>query len=103
MILLEQNYSRLHRVKDYARIMNKSPKTLSNKFRELGQHSPSKMIQGRIITQSKRYLMHSSLNVKEIAAKLGFVDGPTFGHFFKKHVSLTPIEFRKNWFTSTVS
>jgi len=95
-ILLEKNYSKHHLVKDYARLLNKSPKTMANQFKLLGQESPSLMIQHRIVIEAKRYLLFSPLSVKEIAFKLGFKDATTFSHFFKKKVSISPSAFKRN-------
>lgn len=93
-LFLEKNYRKLHKVSDYAQLLNKSPKTLSNQFNILGLENPSKLIQQRILLEAKRYLMYSDLSIKEIAFHLGFADTGAFSHYFKNRTSLTPGQFR---------
>jgi len=80
-------------VKDYADLLNKSPKTISNQFRLLGQETPSKIIQERIVAEAKRNLLYSTNSMKEIAFKLGFENATNFFHFFKSQVGVPPSEF----------
>lgn len=94
-LLLEKNYKKNHMVQDYANLLNKSPKTIANQFKLLGQVSPSLMIQQRIIAEAKRYLLYSTLSVKEISFKLGFDDPPSFSNYFKNKTSLSPMHFKK--------
>lgn len=94
-ILLEKNYRTYHKVSDYAQLLNKSPKTIANQFKLLGQESPSMMIQERIIIEAKRYLLYSTLSIKEIAFKLGFEEAPSFSHYFKSKTSLSPNHFKE--------
>ena len=99
-ILLEKNYKELHKVSDYAKLLNKSPKTLTNQFKILQQDSPSMMIQQRIVIEAKRYLMHSPLSIKEIAFQLGFDNPSSFSNFFKKKTTLAPKKFKEIFFES---
>jgi AraC-like DNA-binding protein len=92
-ILVEKHFTEYHNVKDYADLLNKSPKTISNQFRLLGHESPSKIIQDRIIAEAKRNLLYSSNSMKEIAFKLGFENATNFSHFFKSKVGVPPSEF----------
>ena len=94
-ILLEQHYKQFHKVNDYAKLLNKSPKTLSNQFKKLGQESPSMMIQQRIIIEAKRYLLYSQLSIKEIAFKLGFEDASALSHYFKSKTGISPSHFKQ--------
>ncbi len=94
-ILLEKHYREYHQVKDYAKLLNRSPKTIANQFKILGQESPSMMIQQRLIIEAKRYLLYAELSVKEIAFKLGFEDASAFSHFFKSKTRMAPKTFRE--------
>ncbi|MEM7373054.1 MAG: AraC family transcriptional regulator [Bacteroidota bacterium] len=95
-ILLEKNYKQYHKVKEYASLLNKSPKTIANQFKILGQKSPSAMIQDRIIAEAKRYILYSSLSVKEIAYNLGFEDAPSFSNYFKSKTGISPKYFAES-------
>lgn len=56
--------------------------------------TPMTLINARLILEAKRLLAHSSLSVKEIAHDLGFSDVGYFSRFFRKHVHVSPSEFR---------
>lgn len=49
-----------------------------------------------VLTRAKVMLAHGSESVKEISYSLGFYDPQHFQRFFKQHVSVTPIQFRKD-------
>ncbi|MGB5698951.1 helix-turn-helix domain-containing protein [Muriicola sp.] len=93
-ILLEMHYKDYHKVSDYAKLLHKSPKTLSNRFSSLGLPSPREMILDRIFVEAKRYLLYTQFSIKEIASKLGFEDTSAFSHFFKNRSQSSPTNFR---------
>ena len=94
-ILVEKYFKQYHKVKDYAKLLNLSPKTISNQFRILGHDNPSIVIQQRIIIEAKRYLLYSNLSIKEIAFKLGFVDASSFSNYFKIRTEISPKKFKE--------
>lgn len=93
---VELHYKEWHKVKEYADLLNRSPKTLSNFFKQSGQPSPSEIIIRRIILEAKRLLLYTDLSVKEIAFELGFKDSSNFGKFFSKQTGSTPARFKTN-------
>ena len=92
--LVEQNFKTMHTVTEYAALLNKSPKTLSNLFGKLSDKSPLQYIQDRIILEARRILNYTDLPVSEVGDDLGFQDIQSFSRFFKKHVGLSPTNFR---------
>jgi AraC-like DNA-binding protein len=94
-ILVEQNYKREHRVSEYADMLHKSPKTLSNVFAKAGHKSPLEVIHARIAMEGKRLLSKTSKTAKEISFELGFSDQSHFSRFFKKETGVLPSEYRK--------
>ena len=74
--------------------MNISTKTLTNSIAESSRSTPLKLINERIILEATRYLLYSSLKVKEISYLLGFEDPSYFVKFFKRNTGYLPIEFR---------
>ncbi len=93
--LVEQNFKTIHTVAEYASMLNKSPKTLSNLFSKLGNKSPLKYIQDRRWLEAKRLLRFTSQTIKEIAYEIGFEDLQTFSRFFKNLEGVSPTEFRE--------
>lgn len=92
--LIEENYCRLHTVKDYASLLNVSSKTLTLYVNECSKYSPLELINNRIILEAKRLLRYSVLSVKEIAFRLGFEDPSYFAKFFKRLVKQSPADYR---------
>ena len=92
--LVEQHFRTLHSVSDYAKLLHKSPKTLSNIFSKLGDKTPLQYIQDRKILEARRLLRFSDHQVQEIAYDLGYQDVQAFSRFFKKHEGMAPSEYR---------
>lgn len=92
--LVESHFRTKHTVVDYADLLFKSPKTLSNSFKKMGVAPPLQIIQERIGLEAKRLLTHTQKDVSEIAYSLGFKDLQTFSRFFKKNVGVAPSEYR---------
>ena len=95
--LIEENYCRLHTVKDYASLLNVSSKTLTLYVNECSKYSPLELINNRIILEAKRLLRYSVLSVKEIAFRLGFEDPSYFAKFFKRLVKQSPADYRESF------
>lgn len=92
---VEGHFKKLHQVQDYAGLLNKSPKTLSNIFSKLDQKTPLQIIRERITIEAKRLILYTDKSFKEIAYELGFDDPTGFSRFFKKQSGLSPSTFRK--------
>jgi AraC family transcriptional regulator, transcriptional activator of pobA len=94
-LLVENNYRTLHQVQDYAVLLHKSPKALSNLFSTVHAVSPLQVIQDRIVLEARRMLIYSDKNFSEIAYELGFDEPTHFSRFFKKMLGKSPSEFKK--------
>ena len=92
---VDDNYTRLHTVKDYVSLLGVSKNVLIKSTRLHEQLSPLEIIDDRIIVEAKRLLACTSLRIKEISSKLGFEDPSYFNKFFKKSAKLTPADFRE--------
>lgn len=95
--ILELGFRKNWPVSRYASELNVSTKTLNNLIKSATGSTASKMINNRIILEAKRQLFHSNAFVNEIGFDLGFQDPSYFVKYFKKHVDLTPTEFRKSF------
>lgn len=92
--LVEKHFKEKHKVADYAELLFKSPKTLSNAFHLLGDKTPLQIIQERIVLEAKRFLQYTNKNIKEITYDLGFSEPAQFSRLFKKLSGLSPSEFQ---------
>lgn len=92
--LVETHFKTKHSVVEYANILNKSPKTLSNLFKKLNKRSPLQVIQDRIMLEVRRLLKHTDKPISEIGYDVGFIDVQSFSRFFKKHQGMSPSAFR---------
>lgn len=92
--LVEIHFRTKHSVAEYADLLNKSPKTLSNIFFQYNQKNPLQIIQDRILLEARRQLLYSDKIVKEIAYETGFEDIQTFSRFFKSKEGVSPKEYR---------
>ncbi len=92
--LIEAHYKEGLSVKDYASLLHISSKTLTTISKKVVNKSPSIIIAERIILQAKRLLKFTSLQISEIAFKIGFDDASYFVKFFKRHVGMSPSSYR---------
>ena len=93
--LVERHFKTHHKVAEYADLMHKSPKTISNIFSRISAKTPLKLIQERIMLEARRLLFYTEKPVKEVAHGIGFEDIQTFSRFFKHQEGVSPSEFRE--------
>jgi AraC-like DNA-binding protein len=93
-LLVEMHYKTKHSVVEYADLMHKPAKSLTNLFALHSEKTPLKVIQDRIHIEAKRQLLFTQKIVKEIAFELGFDDIQSFSRFFKNKEGLSPKDFR---------
>lgn len=93
--LVELHFKGKHQVADYAEMLSKSPKTLSNFFKKQGAPSPLNIINSRITAEAKSLLKFTDKSAEEIAQELGYKEPSHFSKFFKTHTGQTPLAFRK--------
>ena len=92
--LVEVHYKTKHSVAEYADLMNKPAKSLTNLFANHIKKTPLQIIQDRIFLEAKRILLNSEKSIKETAIELGFEDIQSFSRFFKNKQGTSPKEFR---------
>jgi AraC-like DNA-binding protein len=93
--LLEKNFLIIHKVKEYAALLNITEKHLNEVCKKFCAKTASEMIFDRLILEAKRLLHHSDLTIKEIAFQLNFTDPSHFSKFFKTHTGMATKDFRK--------
>ncbi len=93
--LLEKQFTKFHKVNEYADQLGLTPNHLSDSLKKISGKTAGELIHQRIILEAKRLLLHSSLATKEIAYQLGFNDPSYFSRFFKSNTGASPESFRK--------
>ena len=83
------------RVNWYANQMNITPKYLSESVKQVSKRPPNDWID-RFVTMEMRVLLkNSTLSIKEIADRLHFPNQSFMGKYFKEHVGMSPMKYRK--------
>lgn len=94
-VLVDTHFKEKKRVQEYADLLHRSPKTLSNLFSAYRLPSPLAVIHERVEAEAKRLLLYSTKSAKEIADILGFEDLSAFSRFFKNKTGESLTDFRK--------
>ena len=85
-----------HDVVYYADKLCITPQYLSLILKELSGKTTNVWIDEALIMESKILLKAPNTSVQEVADALRFSNQSTFGKFFKKHVGISPLEYRKS-------
>ncbi len=94
--LVEENYKKNCTVTEYADLLNISSKTLTSITKGIVGKSASQLIADRVILEAQRLLKFTTLQVGEIAYKIGFEDASYFVKYFKRHVGKSPSQYRNS-------
>lgn len=96
--LLVKECPRLHKVNEFADLLNITPQNLNIICRKQTGKSASEIITNQLLLEAKRYVLHTDNTINEIAEILLFTDASNFVKFFRKHENITPIQFRDKHF-----
>ena len=95
MLLLAENSNVNRSVKSYADELCVSPKYLTSVCRKHSDCTASELIATALIGRIKQLLLYSDLSIKEVAAEMGFDNLSFFGKYVRKHLGLSPNNYRK--------
>nr|WP_308286469.1 AraC family transcriptional regulator [Streptomyces griseorubiginosus] len=90
---LELHFRELHRVDDYAQLLDCSVRTLSRASRSATGKGAREVINERRLLEARRLLGPAGWTAHAVAAHLGFTDAANFGRFFRHHTRLTPAAY----------
>lgn len=93
-ILVEEHFKTMKSVSEYAKLLYKSPKTISNVFSKNSDLTPLEVIHERVIIEAKRMLLYTDKTTKEIGYELGYSDPAQFSKLFKKQTGRSATEFK---------
>lgn len=92
--LIEENHQENLSLSDYAGIIGVTPNHLTQTVKVLTGKTSLQIIKAKQLLEIKRLLVHTNLNVSEIANQLNFEDQSYFSKFFKRETGLTPLQYR---------
>lgn len=79
---------------EFANQLNVHVNHLNRAIKAVTHKTTSQLIAERKVQEAKILLKHSLWNISEIGYSLGFQEGTHFNSFFKKHVGISPSQFR---------
>ena len=94
--LLFEHFRVEHAVTFYADKLFITPQYLSLILKELTGMSANKWIDDALVAEAKVLLKAPQMTVQQVADQLHFSDQSTFGKFFKKHMGISPMEYRRS-------
>ncbi|WP_221801498.1 4-hydroxyphenylacetate catabolism regulatory protein HpaA [Oceanobacter mangrovi] len=92
--LLEREFRNRWPLSRYCSSIGVSESRLNHISQRVANVPPKKLIHERMLQESKRLLLHSTLSINDIGFELGFSDPSYFSRFFRKQTGLTPRDFR---------
>lgn len=94
--LVTVNYTKERSVSFYAGKLGITLQHLSNTVKQETGKTVSEIINRFVIIDAKAQLKSTNLPIQEIAYSLNFTNVSFFGKFFKRHVGISPIQYRKH-------
>lgn len=82
---------------EVARRVNMSYSWFRKMFRDYTNISPARYMQELRLQEACRLLSGTAMSIKEIAFRLNFGDASYFSNMFRRHLRMTPIEYRRRF------
>jgi AraC family transcriptional activator of pobA len=93
--LIEESYASHHLVTYYAGKIGITPAHLNVIARQTTGKSALELVHERLLLEAKRNLVYTTMTINVVSYALGFADPAYFTRFFKRHIGLSPKDFRK--------
>ncbi|MFI9387435.1 helix-turn-helix domain-containing protein [Kutzneria sp. NPDC052558] len=93
---VERDFTRTHRVADYAAELGYSVRTLTRATQAAVGCGAKRFIEERVLLEAKRLLTHTDLPAAAVGQRVGFPDATAFTKFFRQHADQTPSDFRRH-------
>lgn len=95
MEYIEQHFGDAIIVADIAKEIGTSVSYLSRIFKEYTGETIIRTINQKKVVSAKKYLKETDMKIYEVADTLGFENVTYFSRFFKKHVGMSPKEYKE--------
>ena len=99
---IEQNIFRNITLEELANICNCTPVQFARKFQVHYGMRPHAFVLSRKVERACQLLRKDRLPLKEIALLSGFADQSHLNRIFRRHMSITPAEYRKHAYRGTL-
>jgi len=93
---LESNYKKQRSMEFYANKLCLTPKYLSKLVKESSGKSASDWIDSYVVLEAKALLKSTNKTIQQISDELNFPSQSFFGKYFKRHVGVSPKEYKNN-------
>jgi AraC-like DNA-binding protein len=94
--LVTQYYATERKAQFYADKMGVSLQYLSTTVKQVTGKNILDIISYVVIMDAKSKLKSTNMTIQEISYSLNFPNASFFGKYFKRHVGMTPLEFRES-------
>ncbi len=92
--LLSQHFIEERQVSFYADKLHLTPKYFSTLIKDVSGKTAGAWINEMLVLEARVRLQNPEQSIAQIAYELNFSDPSHFGRFFKKHVGVSPLEYR---------
>lgn len=93
--MVERNYRQERRVGWYGLQLGITSKYLSEIVRQVSHRTPNDWIDNYVIMELRVQLKNTTKTIKEIAREMNFPNQSFMGKYFKYHVGMSPLMYRK--------
>ena len=93
--LIETTYPRPRSVSYYAELLNVSSKYFSSVCKQVGGQKATDIIDQYVVKDIVYLMNHTQKSIKEIACELDFSNLSFFGKYVKKHLGVSPKNYRE--------
>ncbi len=94
-LALEETYIYNYNIEFYAQQLSITANHLSQIIKQITGKSAGSIIQEKRLVEIKRLLLHTDMNIGQIAEHLHFNDISYMTKFFKKYMNITPLHYRE--------
>ncbi|NNL57272.1 MAG: helix-turn-helix domain-containing protein, partial [Pseudomonadales bacterium] len=91
---LRENFTQPISNEQMAGLLGISLRTLNRRFRQATTQTPFQYLQQLRVGYARDLLQHTNLGIADVAQQCGFCDSSHFCSLFKKHLGMTPGDFR---------
>jgi transcriptional regulator GlxA family with amidase domain len=94
---MEKNYNKSITMTQMAGISSMSPRNLIRRFEQATSNTPLEYLQRFRIENAKKMLENRNDGIEQVAMKCGYEDMSFFRKVFKRHVGMTPSEYKEKY------